>query len=519
VQPRSVALREQEQVTREDPIPAVALRGAQQPGGGVERADDPDEATVLAAEMDNEPTTITTIRHVALQHEMREMMMERDPLTVRAAPAVGPNRHRKVGKYELRDKLGRGAFGVVYTARDPNLDRDVAIKVLRPTHLTNPTIVARFLQEARATARISHPGIVTIHDCGQVETSLGLTAFIAMELLTGESLTARLLRSGGRFPADVAIEVVRQVASALEAAHRADVLHRDLKPDNIHLVPDPAMHNGERVKVLDFGLAKLGHDGPTQLQNIFGTPRYMSPEQCRSTALVDHRSDIYSLGCILFELVTGQLPFNGDVREVIEQHQCTRPARAMTLAPEIPPVLDQLIDDMLAKDPMERPQTMGAVQRALQAAGGRRSDSAPGLLPQPQFAAASSPTVLPLAPADGPLPDLPASETAEVPPEAVVEAIAIASAPAPVLESPPMSLFPDPAPGAPMFGDAAMSGEIIVPAGASPKAKKGGKAKNDGESRKPSASQSWAGLHAKAIGLFVLLTIVAAALTFWLRTR
>ncbi|HEU4734516.1 MAG TPA: protein kinase [Kofleriaceae bacterium] len=312
------------------------------------------------AEPDDEPTTIRPSPFPALVQ---------DVAGTRSSPrGFAASLRGRVGKYELRDQLGRGAFGVVFTARDPSLDRDVAIKVLHPTHLANQEIVQRFLQEARAAARIAHPGIVTIHDCGGVEIGGGSTAFIAMELLSGESLTGRLARCG-RLPPRAAEEIARQVASALEAAHRADVLHRDLKPDNIYLVPDPAMPTGERVKVLDFGLAKLGQEGHTQLQMVFGTPRYMSPEQCRSAAQVDHRSDIYALGCILFELVTGQLPFDGDVRQLIERHRRAIPPRASTLVAGLPSALDGLIAEMLAKDPMERPQTMGAVQRALQLAG------------------------------------------------------------------------------------------------------------------------------------------------------
>jgi serine/threonine protein kinase len=279
--------------------------------------------------------------------------------------AVDPGRRYQMGKYEVRQKLGRGSFGVVYLARDPSLDRDIAIKVLRPRHLSNRDIVHRFLQEARATARITHPGIVTIYDCGLLETTDGPTAFIAMELLSGESLARRLARAGRLAPA-TAVEIARQVASALEAAHRVHVLHRDLKPDNIHLVPDPAMPSGERVKILDFGLAKLGREGHTQVQNVFGTPRYMSPEQCRSSAQVDHRSDVYALGCILFELIAGVPPFDGDVRRVIDCQQRVRPPRVSSLAPDCPVGLDALIDAMLAKSPSARPQTMTAVQHALQ---------------------------------------------------------------------------------------------------------------------------------------------------------
>ena len=335
-------------------------------------------------EPDDEPTTI---RPPLALVESPPAATPPDAVIAPGAPArrdasrvVTLKRPGKIGKYDLRNKLGRGAFGVVYLARDPSLERDIAIKVLRLRHLTNGDIVQRFLQEARATARIAHPGIVTIFDCGLVEAARGPTAFIAMELLSGESLTKRLARSG-RLSPGLATEFVRQVASALEAAHKVDVLHRDLKPDNIYLVPDPAMPSGERVKILDFGLAKLGHDGNTAVQNVFGTPRYMSPEQCRSSAQVDHRGDIYSLGCILFELVTGRPPFEGDVRQVIDRHQRVTPPRAASIAPECPAALDDLIAEMLAKDAAARPQTMAAVQRQLHGAGPVPIAAAEALLP------------------------------------------------------------------------------------------------------------------------------------------
>ncbi|HWU87394.1 MAG TPA: serine/threonine-protein kinase, partial [Kofleriaceae bacterium] len=288
----------------------------------------------------------------------------------------------RVGKYELRAKLGMGTFGLVFTARDADLDRDVALKVLNPTHLSNRDVLQRFLQEARASARIAHPGIVTVFDFGRVPTSFGETAFITMELLGGESLTSRLNRSG-RLSPELACEIARQVASALDAAHRADVLHRDLKPDNIYLVPDPAVPSGERVKVLDFGLAKLGRHGHTLMNTVFGTPRYMSPEQCRSSGEIDQRSDVYALGCILFELVTGRTPFDGDLRQLIERHQRAVPPRARSFAPEITPELDDLIDRMLAKDPAARPQTMGALQRALESVGAVAVGVATTMLPMP----------------------------------------------------------------------------------------------------------------------------------------
>jgi hypothetical protein len=301
----------------------------------------------------------------------------------------------RIGKYELRDKLGQGTFGLVFVARDLDLDRDVAIKILHPSHQTNGDILHRFLQEARASARIVHPGIVTVLDCGTVETGIGDSAYIVLERLQGESVTSRLARSGKLAPTS-AIEIARQIASAIDAAHRADVLHRDLKPDNIYLVPDPAVPSGERVKVLDFGLARIGASKHTMMNTVFGTPRYMSPEQCRSAALIDQRSDIYSLGCVLFELVTGRPPFDGDLRTIIDGHQRGIPPRARMLSPEVSDALDELIAQMLAKDPTARPQTMAEVQTALQYLGAVSPGVAATMMP-----VAANLIGLPYAPAPG----------------------------------------------------------------------------------------------------------------------
>ena len=280
----------------------------------------------------------------------------------------------RIGKYELGKQLGEGGFGVVYLARDTGLDRDVALKFLHAEHTTNIEILQRFLQEARASARIVHSGIVTIHECGQVEgtkSALDGTAFIAMELLHGEPLSSRLDRTK-QMPASAVAEIGRQVASALEAAHRAGVVHRDLKPDNIFLVTDPSMPSGERAKILDFGIAKLGTVGSTAnplktaTGMVFGTPRYMSPEQCRSAANIDHRSDIYTLGVILFEMVPGRPVFDGASGEQIAKHQLVQPPLPSTLV-AVPPELERLITNMLAKEPDDRPQSMDAVRRVLEA--------------------------------------------------------------------------------------------------------------------------------------------------------
>jgi eukaryotic-like serine/threonine-protein kinase len=305
----------------------------------------------------------------------------------------------QIGRYILGKKLGRGGFGVVFRARDTSLDRDVALKFLHAEHTATPQMLSRFLQEARSAAAIAHAGIVTVFECGQVSGTGGPadgSAYIAMELLQGESLTDRLARSG-RIDPPAAMEITRQVASALEAAHRAGIVHRDLKPDNIFLIPDSAVQSGERVKVLDFGIAKLGAASggmDTQSMMVFGTPRYMSPEQCRSAASVDHRSDIYTLGCILFELVTGKPPFAGSAGELIAQHVLVEAPSAASVDDNLPPTLVDLIAELLAKEPGDRPQTMAGVQRALEKAGAWTPGVAPTLMPD---AIASAKIMLPVS--------------------------------------------------------------------------------------------------------------------------
>ncbi len=293
---------------------------------------------------------------------------ERRPATQPSVPPMAPSRTPSqppaIGRYTLERLLGQGTFGKVYEARDSKLGRKLALKILNPEQAQYLEIRQRFVQEAHAAACIAHPGIVTVFDAGELDDRG--TAYIAMELLAGESLHARLVRRGP-LPSDKVREIGRQVASALEAAHHAGIIHRDLKPENIFLVPDPAALDGERVKVLDFGLAKptLTASVKTQAATVFGTPAYMSPEQCESTRDIDHRSDIYALGCVLFQLVTGKQVFEGTMRELILQHRAATPRSICTLVADASPELDALIQAMLAKDPAHRPQTMGDVVRAL----------------------------------------------------------------------------------------------------------------------------------------------------------
>ncbi len=273
------------------------------------------------------------------------------------------------GKYEVGERLGKGGFGVVFRARDKALGRTIAIKFLRPEFLMRPAIAQRFLNEARAAAKIGHPGIVTVFECGTVDgtgTRSDGTAFIAMELLRGESLA-----ESGRLPLATAIGIGRQLAAALAEAHAAGIVHRDLKPDNVFLLDDTNAIGGKRVKLLDFGIAKLAEPDAeeegvhTHSQMVLGTPRYMAPEQARSSKYVDHRSDIYGLGCMLYELLCGHSPYSGDHADLIIKHQKAPIPHPIEKRPDVPPIVDDLIVRMMAKDPEDRPASMLEVEQTL----------------------------------------------------------------------------------------------------------------------------------------------------------
>jgi serine/threonine protein kinase len=265
-----------------------------------------------------------------------------------------------VGNYQIVRQLAEGGMGVVYLATHSILGRSAAIKVLLPELSRDRDIVGRLFNEARAAAAIRHPGIVDIYDFGFLDDD---SAYIAMELLEGETLGGRLRRQGALAVAD-AVQIGRQIAAALHAAHGKGITHRDLKPDNVFMVPDPEI--GERIKLLDFGIAKLatGDTAGTRTRTgvAIGTPRYMSPEQCRGSSAVDHRSDLYSLGCILYELVAGRPVFQVDsANDIVAHHMYFQPEPVRLHAPSVPEPLAQLIQSLLAKDPAMRPSTAGDV--------------------------------------------------------------------------------------------------------------------------------------------------------------
>jgi serine/threonine protein kinase len=272
------------------------------------------------------------------------------------------------GNYRATELIGEGGMGVVYLAEHPGIGRRAAVKVLRPGLTDNPEMLKRFFNEARAANAIHHPSIVEVYDCGTLSSG---TAYIVMELLEGENLAARLRRVG-RLPLADARRVAAQTASALAAAHAAGIVHRDLKPDNLFLVPDERDTSAELVKVLDFGIAKLGQQGSnvssvrTRTGSVMGTPAYMSPEQCRGTREIDHRTDIYALGVILYEMVCGRAPFVSEgFGEMVHLHISAPPPPPRTIDATIPEELERLILWCLAKEPADRVQTMADLHAAL----------------------------------------------------------------------------------------------------------------------------------------------------------
>ena len=258
----------------------------------------------------------------------------------------------QVGAYRVLQQIGKGGMGTVWLAEHVMLGRRAAIKLLHPMYSARPDIVTRFFNEARAATAIADPGIVQIFDFGEHEG----TAYIAMEVLDGEPLDRRLGRLV-RLPLADALRIMRQVASTLGVAHASGIVHRDLKPENVFLVHDPEVAGGERAKILDFGIAKLTGDpnAQTNTSTLMGTPTYMSPEQCRGAGQVDRRSDVYSLGCMLFALVTGAPPFvaagSGDVIAMHLREPAPAPSSRMF---GLPPALDALVLRCLAKDPAQR---------------------------------------------------------------------------------------------------------------------------------------------------------------------
>jgi serine/threonine-protein kinase len=290
----------------------------------------------------------------------------------------------QLGAYTTVRRLGAGGMGEVYLAQHRHLARRAAVKVLLPEISSNEELVARFFNEARATSSLRHPSIVEVFDCDVLPNG---QAYIVMEFLEGESLAATLRRSPD-FRNDVRrlAAIAGQIADALQVAHAQNIIHRDLKPDNVFLAVGAGFPSVVDVKLLDFGIAKLIDDkgSKTRTGSLLGTPLYMSPEQCRGAGLVDHRTDIYSLGCMMFEMLCGRPPFvHEGAGELLVAHIAEAPPLVTSLRPDVPPVIASLVAAMLEKDPGARPSSLHDVLGLLEKFLGVPASLIPALVAPP----------------------------------------------------------------------------------------------------------------------------------------
>lgn len=298
---------------------------------------------------------------------------------------------RRLGKYEIQAEIGRGGMGVVYRAYDPVLQRAVAIKVLPPHMAADPDFVRRFHREAILAAQLKHSNIVTIHDVGDQDG----VQFIVMELLEGATLDRWL--SGGLLSLDHINRVLRQVADALDFAHKRNVIHRDIKPSNIMINPDG------QVTLLDFGLVRATEGTMLTMSGaMMGTPQYMAPEQAQGT-LTDHRTDIYSLGIVIYRLLTGHLPFERTTTPaLIHAHVYESPPPLRQLRPDLPKALEAIVHRAIAKLPDERYQSAGQFARDFEATIGGKTVP---VAPLPPAGRGERPRTVPTAPeSPSPLP-------------------------------------------------------------------------------------------------------------------
>ena len=302
---------------------------------------------------------------------------------------VNPVPRTLAGRYEVGELIGRGGMAEVHIGHDNRLGRTVAIKILRSDLARDPSFQARFRREAQAAASLNHPAIVAVYDTGEdtITEPTGAVShvpFIVMEYVEGHTVRD-ILKDGSAVPIEEAIEITAGVLSALEYSHHAGIVHRDIKPANVMLTPTGA------VKVMDFGIARAVADSAatmTQTHSVIGTAQYLSPEQARGET-VDARSDLYSTGCLLYELLTGRPPFVGDSPVAVAyQHVRELPAAPSALAPDVPTALDQITLRALAKDRNDRYSNAAEFRAALEAA-------ARGEAPVPAPTAAYTPVPVP----------------------------------------------------------------------------------------------------------------------------
>jgi len=262
----------------------------------------------------------------------------------------------RIGRYDIVTKIGQGAMGEVYRAHDPVLNRDVAVKTISAGRGEDETLRKRFRREAQSAAQLSHPNIVTVFELGEEGDQL----FMAMELLEGTDLKQAIQRGDLSLPRK--LDVLERICEGLAFAHAHNIVHRDLKPANIHLARDGS------VKIMDFGLARLGGSDMTRTGLVMGTPHYMSPEQVRG-GKADTRSDVFSLGALSYELLTNHKPFEAEtMHAVLYKVMQEEPPPARDFLPSLPPVLVQVVEKALFKDPAERFSDAGQMQAALRKA-------------------------------------------------------------------------------------------------------------------------------------------------------
>jgi eukaryotic-like serine/threonine-protein kinase len=283
------------------------------------------------------------------------------------------------GKYKVEKLIKQGGMGAVYRGKHVLMDKTVAIKVLKPSLAGDDAVVARFSREAKAASKISHPHAVVVTDFGEAENGV---VFLVMEYLDGRTLK-EVIAAEGPLKLDRAVNIVRQVAGALDVAHSQGVIHRDLKSENIMLVRHDG---GEWSKVLDFGIAKIrqpndnGESDITHANLVVGTPQYMSPEQCSQSGALDARSDVYSLGIILYEMLAGRVPFGGESATVIMMKQVQDSAPSVLSArPDLPRTVDGVIKRALAKQPVDRYPSAGELSLDLMKAATMEAASDPVL--------------------------------------------------------------------------------------------------------------------------------------------
>jgi serine/threonine-protein kinase len=266
--------------------------------------------------------------------------------------------NKTIGRYEIKEMIGEGAMAKVYRAYDPEIDRSVAFKILKEDHCVDEEYLSRFVREAKAAGALSHSGIVTVYDVGKLEKS----PYIMMELLDGRDL-GEVLKDSKTLPLKQTLIIALQLAKALDYAHKSGIVHRDIKPDNIIVLPD-----GESIKVADFGIARMNESEEaqkTQVGSVLGTPRYMSPEQALGDS-VDGRSDLFSVGTIMYEMLSGNKAFDAsNMATLMIQIAQKQPEPIKNLCPDLPAGVRQIIQKLLQKSPDKRFQTGTQLAAAL----------------------------------------------------------------------------------------------------------------------------------------------------------